>query len=112
MICLPCLSHQARSSLPRLFSVTDEYCVLLGSGDGLAPTDRIPSDDNTWRGSQVIPPGPDVQMPGVAVEAAAYAVPLLRNGRLAAMGRWYGVPSHQQSCAGWVLARADSAIFR
>jgi len=33
------------------------------------------------------PPGPDVRVPGVAAEAAAHAVPLLRNGRPAAMGR-------------------------
>ena len=28
----------------------------------------------------MFPPGPDVRMPGVAAEAAAHAVPLLRNG--------------------------------
>jgi hypothetical protein len=57
MICLPCLSCQAR-----LFFVTDEYCALFGSGDGLSPTDQIPSDDNNARdccGAWHIKPAPN-----------------------------------------------------
>ena len=36
--------------------------------------------DKNWRSSEVIPPGPDMRMPGVAPGAAAQASPLLHSG--------------------------------
>src|SRR5690349_9376201 len=53
-----------------------------------------------------------MRMPGVAPGAAARALLLCVTGEAL---RWVvdtaGRP-HQQSCTGWALARADSAIFR